>query len=166
MFCFHFISYHLWNWKQIVTYDNDATTDGVATDGWIVFEICSKHEKKVFEVSSSRYFLLVHQIAHQQNGSCWSLTLVFNVQYNEYVNHLIKGCCTNVIVYSCDQVSRLTPRCALVPAMQMTSTTAKNVGIKRKVGLYHTKVNLFTSVYWIKRHFEPTRDITVLFHIN
>ena len=31
---------------QIVTFDSDAATDGVTTDGWIVFKICSKHDNQ------------------------------------------------------------------------------------------------------------------------
>ena len=42
-------------------------------------------------------------VALSQNASCRSLNLVFNVQYNNCVNHVIKGCWANVIrIYSLD----------------------------------------------------------------
>ena len=156
-----------WNWKQIVTYDIDVATDCVATDGWIVFEICSKHDKQ-----SIKFLLAVivwSCIKLSTKTSQWcvitqcifsELNLVFNVQYNDCVNRLIKGCCANVIriysleVFSSIQVSRLKARSPLVQCTWLqqrlkTSRSDSNLGYE----------SLFTRVRWIKTHSKPTRDI-------
>ena len=38
------------------TYDNVTATDSVVTNGWIVFEICCKHDKQLFKFLLPLFF--------------------------------------------------------------------------------------------------------------